>query len=648
MKKVTIICFLIALAVGFNFMNSAMSNAKSHKFHTPEELAQFKGTAKRAPLAPGEFFLPSTNCRGCHGFDSAYTANINENGDDINLVDRWESSMMAMAAKDPLWRAKVSQEILVNPGHALELQDKCTSCHAPLGRYTSLYHGNPHFTMADLATDTLGLDGVSCGACHAISPTVGFSYSGLIPFDTTDHVEYGPFTSPYVGPMQLYEGFTPTYSDHMDQARVCSSCHTLVTETVDLSGNPTGGHFVEQATYHEYLNSDFPANNITCQTCHMPKLTDPIIIANGTSGLTPRFPFNQHKFAGANYFMLNLIKNNRDSLGVTVPAISFDSSIVATADQLRLNSINFDLQNDSITPDTAYFSVKLENKAGHKFPSGYPARRAVVQFVVTDASGDTLFSSGLFDDEFRVIGENPSFEPHHNVINQTNKPQIYEMAMGDVTSSFTSVLERAAVVLKDNRLPPVGFTSSHPTYDSMIVSADADGDPDFNKISSIQGSGIDYVHFHVPVTGTSGNLKILSKVYYQSVPPKWLDEMFAMSSPEINKFKAMFNAADQNPFLVASDSIVNLLVPMGINTLKAAGLNVWPTISMDGKVYVSAEFGQMIRSVDVIGSDGKLYGRFASNGFEPEIVVSLPQVPGVYYLRILTGNKIYYKKVVKS
>ncbi len=159
--------------------------------------------------------------------------------------------------------------------------------------------------------DSLGLDGVSCAGCHTIGPDAGSTFSGITAYDTTRLI-YGPFPGPFVGPMQLYEGYTPVYSPHMDNSAVCSSCHTLFTQTVDLSGTYTGAEFPEQATYHEYLNSSYPLAGIQCQTCHMPQITDPIVIANGYINLQGRTPFNQHTFAGANHFMLDLIKNNKN------------------------------------------------------------------------------------------------------------------------------------------------------------------------------------------------------------------------------------------------------------------------------------------------------------------------------------------------
>ena len=448
------------------------------------------------------------------------------------------------------------------------------------------------------------------------------------------------------GPMQLYEGYTPVYSAHMDESRLCSSCHTLITETVDLSGNPTGQQFVEQATYHEYLNSSFPANSIKCQTCHMPQLASPIVIANGFIALTPRTPFNQHEFAGANYFMLDLIKNNKSSLNINVDDARFDTTLAATANNLRMNSINLNLLFDSAQSDTGYFRVSIENKVGHKFPSGYPSRRAVLQFVVTDVAGDTLFESGLFDEDYRIIGETPAFEPHHAMINQSNVPQIYEIVMGDVNGDFTSLLERAALILKDNRLPPNGFTSSHSTYDTCVISPDAMADADFNKNNSIEGSATDYVHFHVPLGSFSGDLKVTTRVFYQSVPPKWLDEMFVLNSPEIDTFRTMYASADKTPFLVATDSLNLTITGIKQQNLESS-ISLYPSISRSGEFTLMTNSEIKIEKVEIFDANGKIVQSQILNEDTVKANFVISGKSGNYYIRIVTNKGVTIKKVLK-
>ncbi len=627
-----------------NFLIPGGNDVKA--FHSDEEITAFKEKMMSA-IGPGEYFLHSSHCRGCHGFDSAGVANVDEDGNSVNLFDHWQSTMMANSARDPLWRAKVSHEILVDPGHADDLQDNCTSCHAPMGKYNSLFHGAAHYGLANLAVDSLGQDGVACESCHTISPGVGSTYSGNIPYDTTRNV-YGPFTNPVVGPMQLYEGYTPVFSTHMDQSRVCSSCHTLFTQTTDTSGAHTGGTFPEQATYHEYLNSRFPADNITCQTCHMPHLSDPVVIANGLVSLQPRFPFNQHVFVGANSFMLTMIKNNKVSLGADAEDWKFDSTIAATNRLLTDSSIVFSLNADSSLNNIGYFTLRIQNRAGHKFPSGYPSRRTVIQFVVTDATGDTVFKSGTFTDDFRVVGENPSFEPHHDVISQADVPQIYEIVMGDVNNNFTSVLARAAVLLKDNRIPPEGFTTLSSVYDTVQISGDAIADPDFNKVNSIEGSGVDLIHYHVPLAGAIGNINVHARVYYQSVPPKWVDEMFAFNSAEIDTFRNMFNNSDQTPFLMASDSLINLVMSADRNPVSEADLEVYPTISTDGNVNIRTRPGLAISYIEIYTTDGKKVIQMSIPGNKAAWQVNLPAPQTVYLMKIHLSGKTFYRKIIRQ
>jgi hypothetical protein len=635
--SITILIFMMAFL-------SPQPNVAKPSFHNEKEKEAFE-KFMMSPIDSGEYFLASAHCEGCHGFDSAGQANVDENGNSVNLYDHWQSTMMANSARDPLWRAKVSHEILVNPAHADELQNKCTECHAPMGRYTAMFHNIPNYGLADLATDSLGRDGVSCSGCHTVDSSVGSTYSGIIPYDTT-HKIYGPFEFPSSGPMQLYEGYTPVYSTHMNEARFCAPCHTLITESVDLNGNFTGGEFIEQATYQEYLNSRFPADSITCQSCHMPRLVDPIVIANGFSMLQPRFPFNQHTFVGGNSFMVKLIKDNKISLGAEAEDWQFDSTIAATNALLRESTLNFDLQLDSATQDTSYFSVKLENKAGHKFPSGYPSRRAVVQFIIINALGDTVFKSGTFTSNQRVVGEDSQFETHHNVITQPDVPQIYEYVMGDVNGNFTSVLERASIILKDNRIPPPGFTTSSSVYDTVKISNDALTDGDFNKINSIEGSGMDYVHYAIPFSVASGNVSIYARVFYQAVPPKWVDEMFTFNSAEIDTFRNMFNAADQTPLLMVSDSILNIALAVNSSHAISSSIKVFPTVSVDGKVFVQSLSGD-IDEIVIYNAEGK---KVFQKGYSGEISSSLmlPMQAGMYFLKIRCDSKVIYRKILRQ
>ena len=447
------------------------------------------------------------------------------------------------------------------------------------------------------------------------------------------------------GPMVLYEGFRPVYSDHMNMSKVCSACHTLITNTVDLNGNYTGGSFVEQATYHEWLNSAYPVDNITCQNCHMPKVLDGVVIANDNQALQPRSPFNEHVFAGANVFMLTMLKNNKDKLGIEAADRLFDSTITATTQMLQRKALSLDLVLDSVTSDSAFFKIKLENKAGHKFPSGYPSRRAVLQFVVLKTNGDTVFQSGVFNDDFSVRGETVNFEPHHAVISQNNEPQIYELVMGDVNHQFTSVLERSAFLLKDNRIPPVGFTTSFASYDTTKISSDALADPDFNKNGLTEGTGIDYMRFHVPVAGLAGQLKVKTKVYYQSVPPKWLKEMFTFTSAEIDTFKTMFNAANKTPVLVAEDSILNVALISSVASIAKDKCKVWPTVS-EGRITISLSETNFIEKVEVFNSEGKL--ELIENQNRVSLFsFNLPDATGIYLLRIQSNKEVFYKKVYK-
>ena len=505
------------------------------------------------PEGYNHLFAGSGVCLKCHGFDTLGLASVDMNGSDVNVVSDWRSTMMANAAKDPFWRAKVSHEVLLYPQHQAAIENKCTACHAPLGHFNALHTGAGPYSIDQMAADPLALDGVSCLACHQQLDVEEPQFSGHLQYDTFK-VAYGPFPLPLVSPMLTETGFKPVFSPHISDADVCAGCHTLITETLDYDGNPTGDQFVEQATYHEWLNSVY-ADSVSCQGCHMPNLDKwPVYLVTG-SQTEPRNPFSMHELVGGNVTMLKLLQNHIDPLGLTANEAQFEETIQKTLDMLQQRTISTELKLAGRNENSALFELHLTNLSGHKFPSGYPSRRAFVEFFVATESGDTLFHSGAFDqNNYELLAQNTDYEPHYDTLVSEEEVQIYELVMGDVNEQVTTVLLRAKSPLKDNRLPPVGFTTAHPSYDTTLIAGAAMADPNFNKLNGSEGSGTDKVYYRVPLNGFGGALLATAKVWYQPVPPKWNQEMFAHNSPEIDLFRDLLNDADRQPVLVAQDT----------------------------------------------------------------------------------------------
>lgn len=599
-------------------------------YHTSGELNFFRGNDIGLPLADNGFFHTSGHCDGCHGIDPLGVASVDGEGNDLSPIESWRATMMANSARDPFWKAKVSHEVAVNPAHKVALEEKCTSCHAPMGKFAYDHYGAGPYSMELLETDEVGKDGVSCVGCHKISEeNIGNTHSGNVIY-TPLAVAYGPFEKPFEAPMQEFANMIPVYSPHINHAGLCSGCHTLLTESVDLEGEYTGQTFVEQATYHEWLNSEFAdgSNNpITCQGCHMPRIEQPVILSANHTFLPPRYPYGKHELVGGNTFMLKLMKQHRDVLEIPANEVHFDTVIARTERILKQQTLDLELTMASQDGDTAFFNVLLANKAGHKFPSGYPSRRAFIEFVVLKDNGDTLFSSGVLQPDYEVQGQNVDYEPHYDIIRQNDEVQIYEMVIGDVNSDVTTVLERGFQTLKDNRLTPRGFTTSHAVYDTTHIYGNALTDPDFN-FDGFEGSGTDRVKYHVALNGYSGTVSARARVFYQPVPPKWMEEMFAFSTPEIDAFRPMYENADHTPVMVAADSVVDVAIITSAPAFIERDWQIYPNPTSDGRIFFRAMTEKPI-AIDVFSSDGKMVASVVGQAEE----LSLPDKTGVYYIR---------------
>ncbi len=470
---------------------------------------------------------------------------------------------MANSARDPLWRAKVSSEIKRNPGLQEEIESTCGRCHAPMASSEAEFAGlqrnlfDDGFLHPDNALFDAANEGVSCTLCHQIEDTAelgtdaGFSGQFSVADEVgTNRLLFGQYDNPLTQPMQNSVNFTPAFSPHISTSEVCATCHNLTTTVVDSNGATTGQQFPEQMVYTEWQNSQFGSDqsvslNLSCQDCHMPAANGDVAISNRPGSLQPRPEFARHTFVGGNTYMLDILKNNAQQLEIT--ATGFDQTISETR-KLLSSAVNLSLQNITSVGGDLDFDIQLTNNSGHKFPSGYPSRRAWIHVKVLDSSGATVFESGAIDAAGRISGmesdTNPAgFEPHYETISDGNQVQSYESIMENIDGNLTYTLLEAAAYRKDNRLLPLGMNKD--TVPPTIRPRGAGfSDPDFV-------AGGDRVHYQI-ASLAAGTYTIEASLNFQTVAYGYLLDLFLDDDdPRVALFKEL-DAAAQIRFEVIS------------------------------------------------------------------------------------------------
>ena len=402
---------------------------------------------------------------------------------------------------------------------------------------------------------------ISCSACHQIEDDGKLGtlegYSGHYSIKDLgaggERTAFGQYTDPRINPMLNNSGFRPTYGAHMEQSELCASCHNLKTPYVDAAGNvmttSAESEFPEQMVFSEWQNSSFGTGTgkTSCQSCHMPG-TNGMKISNRPRTLGARDNFSRHVMVGANSAMLDILANNKDTLGIT--ATGFDSAITRTRNMLA-SAANLAIVSSNSTNGQLTVQVGVNNTSGHKFPTGYPSRRAYLHFTVKDASGNTVFESGRTNANGSIAGVDAdtdlsSYEPHHEVITQQDQVQLYEPIMGDSDGNMTYTLLRSATYLKDNRIPPQGF-DKHAVEHDIRVAGLAMQDNDFND-------GSDTITYRIAVPQSS-SYQVEVELRYQSLAYGFVQDLFLdADDPEVALFKNLYDAASLRSGVVSTAS----------------------------------------------------------------------------------------------
>lgn len=511
------------------------------------------GRGNFQPKAANSVFATGDGCSLCHSASVNAGALWSSTGEDVSPHGLWQATMMANSARDPYWRAQVVKEASLHPSRAAELEALCVRCHTPMGHHTRRIAGEPPLRVAEAAAHPLYSDGVSCTVCHQVQPDglgTEARFDGNIDIKPGRKI-FGPYPDPGGQPMIVHSNFTPTHAEHIRSSALCAACHTLRTEH-------TGKKFPEQSPFFEWRNSVYSDEtgrttaSKSCQECHMAEV-GPMRVARNPAGfdfnIATRFPVRAHAFVGGNAHMLDILRTYAKELGVTAPAAALERMARATRQQLSHRTASLaieDLRRDKSADGSQIltFDLVVTNLAGHKFPTGYPARRAWVQTVVRDGRSE-IFSSGAPDESGRIKGVADELAvPHRDVIDSADQVVIYEMVAADETGKPTTSLGSMSTRLKDTRLLPSGFKSDGPhASDTAPVGIGTD---------SNFADGQDRITYRIALpAGAGARLTVVSWLWYQPIPPAWVAPLRSIDAPETSRFVKMYDEMKLKPEQVA-------------------------------------------------------------------------------------------------
>lgn len=427
--------------------------------------------AQADPTEPNELQNPlavSSGCETCHAY---LNASVNA-GAPLHAPMGWQGSLMANAARDPVFWAGVALAAQDDPTHT----EDCVRCHAP----NAFLSGRGDATRIE-QLEPADFDGVSCDLCHR-SMDDGTTPAGNARYVIDDALQNGSIARR--GPFD-YGVEAPNHqwiqdTDFLPSGRFCGTCHDVTTPRprVNAAGEPTGTNFNEQRTYSEWVNSAYGPGGAaarTCQDCHMPAVDD----AGGCASFEAqsRHPtgVRRHELVGANRFVTELLADLYGDAGTgEIDDAYFDYSLermdefIQTAAQL---DVAFPDEVD-LTAGLDALGVTVTNLTGHKLPSGYSEGR-VMWLEVTARYGDqVVWSSGRWDQAAGAIESDPQVRR-------------YEGIAEDADDGTRNHLLRNNRWVSDTRIPPLGLRpdpETDPVGDRYVLGGDGTW-PNYDEVA---------------------------------------------------------------------------------------------------------------------------------------------------------------------
>jgi len=486
-------------------------------FRRPTWLATTVGAAAATICAPANAAPTPANgltnelreaqtCQMCHTFNNAKA----QAADPLYApYIGWQGSLMANAARDPVFWAGVAIADQDHPGETVD----CIRCHSP----RAFLEGRGDATeITDL--QPRDLDGVTCEACHRMmddspNPLGNARYAiddvlvdGLVP-------RRGPWT--YDGPD------TPPHSWINDpftgSSEMCGTCHDVSTERprVDADGNEIAPQFNEQRTYSEWANSDFAVEGDTfasCQDCHMPALEDVPGCQQFVDFFSHPTGGRRHDLVGANRFVIELLRQEYGSMGTGELADFFFDTALARTDELLATAATVDLaapRSVHLGEGLSGVEVTVTNNSGHKLPTGYSEGRVMWLEVEATYGDDVIWTSGAYD------GTAPADD---------GQLRTYEGVAEELSTGTTLHLLLNDHWRRDTRIPPAGLTqdlATDPVGDRYTPLPDGTW-PNYD-VAPYSFAGMPEVEDATPDDETDDELQITARLWYLINTPEYIE-----------------------------------------------------------------------------------------------------------------------------
>jgi mono/diheme cytochrome c family protein len=588
----------------------------------PEPLDDVVAEPANAPVNPAAGFVTSSQCTGCHSgltgaglgptmvLTSSSSPTIN-----VSPYGEWRWTPMGLAGRDPVFYSQVDSELAYL--EKLKKQDKqqgvidtCTQCHKNY-KLEFVNDSDPHsegFRVGGLARD-----GISCEVCHRMQapkdPSLPYFLDHQINgvFNVTPPGElHGPFKDNEITTYPMLTGVNvkPKFDAYIQSPQMCGTCHTILLPVLD-SPKP-GKMSVEQATYPEWLNSDYRdeygsvgATPKTCQDCHMPAgyvndkthvnvatIKDKIaIVQDGTYAAVEHLAkpddvnvryretgFKRHELLGTNGFLLQMFLKpvnelgNNEVLGVRLSDYmsGLNSDLQAASNnvvqQAQTITATVEISKWEVEGDKLIVEVTVTNKAGHRFPSGVGFRRSFLDLEAT-VDGKPFFRSGATNSMGQITNfagqvlptesfVNGAYQPHfneQNPITSSDQVQIYEELTKDASGQFTTEFTRRDVEVKDNRLLPIGWSLHGPKDlhipEPYLEATVPKGDALKDPVY-LAGKGQSVVRYEIPLPAgaNASDVHATVSLYSQTLPPYFLADRYQTKTPATGRLEFLANS----------------------------------------------------------------------------------------------------------